>query len=242
MWNRRDLKEKAKDALRGNYMNAFLVSLVILLTGGGHNSGGGSGGSSSQGMNEYISAWLLMIIALVVFIFILIRIFVGYAIEVGGRKYFVSLFTEADSETRLLGYGFKNKRYWDILLTLLVRDIFLIGWFLLLIIPGIIKSYSYRMTTYILAENPNIGRTRAIELSKEMTRGEKLDIFVLDLSFIGWYILGLLALGIGILFVQPYYDATNAALYIRLREKAISNGLTTEDELTERQLDFGEVY
>mgnify|MGYP006297391159 FL=1 len=64
-----------------------------------------------------------------------------------------------------------------------------------------------------------------------MTMGEKLDIFVLDLSFLGWYLLGALALGIGVLFVQPYYDATNAELYFKLREKAIERGITTAEEL-----------
>ncbi len=243
MWNRGELKQKAKDVLRGNYWNAFLVSLVVLLTGGGHNNGGGgSGGSSSQSASEYVSGWVIMFIAIIVIIFLLIRILVGYALEIGGRKYFISLFGEEDSQTSLLGYGFKNRRYTDILLTMLLRDIFLFGWFLLLVIPGLIKSYSYRMTTYILAENPSIGKRRAIELSREMTYGEKLDIFVLDLSFIGWYILGVLALGVGVLFVQPYYDATNAALYLKLREKAINNGLTSEAELSEAKLAPGEIY
>ena len=77
-----------------------------------------------------------------------------------------------------------------------------------------------------------IGHRRAIDLSNQMTMGEKLDIFVLDLSFIGWYLLGALALGIGVLFVQPYYDATNAELYFKLREQAIDRGITSPEELT----------
>ena len=87
------------------------------------------------------------------------------------------------------------------------------------------------MVPYILAENPGMGSGRAIQISNEMTMGEKWDIFVLDLSFIGWYILGSLALGVGVFFVQPYYDATNAELYMKLREKAIGEGLITEKEL-----------
>jgi uncharacterized membrane protein len=84
---------------------------------------------------------------------------------------------------------------------------------------------------YILADNPDMKAGRAIQLSKEMTDGEKFDIFVLDLSFFGWFILGILLLGIGILFVQPYYDSTNAELYLKLREKALENNLTTNQEL-----------
>mgnify|MGYP006295230481 CR=1 FL=1 len=89
----------------------------------------------------------------------------------------------------------------------------------MLIIPGIIKSYAYRMVPYILAENPKIGHRRALDLSNKMTRGEKWKIFVLDLSFIGWFILGALFFGIGVFFVQPYYDATNSELYIKLKKE-----------------------
>jgi uncharacterized membrane protein len=87
------------------------------------------------------------------------------------------------------------------------------------------------MVPYILADNPDMGYKRAINLSKQMTKNEKLKIFVLDLSFLGWFILGGLLFGIGILFVQPYYDATNEELYLKLREKALKNNMTTESEL-----------
>ncbi len=87
------------------------------------------------------------------------------------------------------------------------------------------------MVPYILADNPKIGHKRAIALSNQMTMGEKWNIFVLDLSFIGWYILGALLMGIGVFFVQPYYDATSAELYLKLREKSLANGITTREEL-----------
>ncbi|HMA58988.1 MAG TPA: DUF975 family protein, partial [Halanaerobiales bacterium] len=101
----------------------------------------------------------------------------------------------------------------------------------LLIIPGIIKYYAYRLVPYLLAENPDLGHKRAIQLSQDMMKDEKLKVFILDLSFLGWFILGALFFGIGVLFVQPYYDATNAELYIKLRVKALNNNLTTEEEL-----------
>jgi uncharacterized membrane protein len=104
-------------------------------------------------------------------------------------------------------------------------------WFLLLIIPGIVKYYAYRMVPYILADNPEINYKRALELSTRMTKGEKFDIFVLDLSFIGWYLLGTLAFVVGILFVMPYQNATEAELYIILRQNAIQNGFCTYEEL-----------
>jgi uncharacterized membrane protein len=84
---------------------------------------------------------------------------------------------------------------------------------------------------YIVADNPDIGSKRAIELSNQMTKGEKWRMFVLDLSFIGWYLLGFLAFVIGTLFVMPYEDATKAELYLHLRERAVDRGLTSLDEL-----------
>ncbi|MFW5787658.1 MAG: DUF975 family protein, partial [Halanaerobiales bacterium] len=89
----------------------------------------------------------------------------------------------------------------------------------------------YKMVPYILADNPDIGASRAIELSNSMTDGEKWEMFFLDLSFIGWFLLGVLTFGIGWFFVQPYYDATYGELYLILREKALDLGLTTKEEL-----------
>ena len=134
-------------------------------------------------------------------------------------------------ELNYLGFGFRRDHYFPIIGTLLLRDLFLFLWTLLLIIPGIIKFYAYLMVPYILADNPKIGAQRAIELSNMMTRGEKFNIFVLHLSFLGWYILGALALFIGVFFVQPYFDATMAQLYQVLRRKAIEDKLTTTAEL-----------
>lgn len=101
----------------------------------------------------------------------------------------------------------------------------------LLSIPYIIKSYSYRMTPWILADNPQIGYRRALRLSMEMTRGSKWSMFVLDLSFLGWLILGVLACGFGVLFVTPYIMATHAELYATLRQNSVAAGSCTMEEL-----------
>jgi len=108
-----------------------------------------------------------------------------------------------------------------------------LGVFMLpLMIPSIIKTYQYRMVSYILANNCNINGKRARELSTEMTNGNKWNLFVLDLSFIGWIILGALACGIGILFVIPYINATNAEAYTCLKAEAMQNkGISGDEEL-----------
>jgi len=108
---------------------------------------------------------------------------------------------------------------------------------LLLLIPFIIKSYSYIMVPYILADNPNIGSKRAIEISTLLTDGQKWNIFVLQLSFIGLYILGALCWFVGSFFVAPYYFAAFAQLYVTLRQNAFEIGaLKHEDFLLERPL------
>jgi len=87
------------------------------------------------------------------------------------------------------------------------------------------------MVPYILADNPNIGYKRALELSNKMTAGQKFDMFVLDLSFIGWYLLGILVLFVGVLFVMPYENATKGELYLALRQNALDNGVCSYEEL-----------
>ncbi|MDD2534418.1 MAG: DUF975 family protein [Eubacteriales bacterium] len=100
----------------------------------------------------------------------------------------------------------------------------------LLAIPALIKTYSYRMTPWILGDNPHIGYRRALKLSRQMMRGNKFDLFVLDISFIGWYILGLIALVVGTWFVRPYHLATVAELYAVLRKNMVDQGLATMEE------------
>jgi uncharacterized membrane protein len=234
MWSRYELKTRAKDVLRGTYWKAFLVSLVVAIVGGGN---GGSAGSSSSGyrfsQNNFSSEFvgmMLIIGLLIIAIAFIFRWLIGYPLEVGGRKYFI-LSSQGDADPGYLGYAFQRGRYLNVILIMFYRGLLVFLWTLLLIIPGIIKSYAYRLVPYILADNPRIDYRRAIELSNQMTMGHKLEIFILDLSFIGWYLLGALALGIGVLFVKPYEDTTNAQLYIVLRKNALEHGMCTYEEL-----------
>jgi hypothetical protein len=90
-------------------------------------------------------------------------------------------------------------------------------WSLLFIIPGIVKSYEYRMIPYLVADNPNLTYKEAFAESRRMMQGNKWRTFVLDLSFIGWHLLSALTLGIlELFFVHPYQNLANAALYERL--------------------------
>lgn len=93
-------------------------------------------------------------------------------------------------------------------------------WTLLLIIPGLVKSYSYAMTPYIMAEKPQMGINEAITKSREMMDGHKWQLFMLDLSFTGWMLLSILTLGLALVFVWPYYSAARAAFYKEIKKKA----------------------
>lgn len=234
MWTRAELKQRAKNVLRFNYWKAFLISLVISFASG---SGGGGGGRSSRSALDFPRTSdtgtiivIVVIFLLIMLFFLALRILIGYPLEVGGQRYFVKSAEDKDNK-KCFSFAFEGHNYSGIVPTMLLRGVFTFLWTLLLIIPGIIKSYSYSMVPYILGDNPNIGAKRAIELSNEMTYGHKFDMFVLDLSFIGWYLLGALALGIGVLFVLPYDNATHAELYLVLRQRALEHNMCTYEEL-----------
>ena len=158
------------------------------------------------------------------------RIFLGYPLEVGGRCFFIKSAQNKDNK-KCFGFAFNGRNYLGIVRTMLRRGLQNFLWYLVLIIPGIVKSYAYRMVPYILADNPNIGSKMAIRLSDEMTDGHKFNMFILDISFFGWYLLGMLALIIGVLFVLPYVNATDAELYLALRKNALEKGLCSNEDL-----------
>ena len=101
---------------------------------------------------------------------------------------------------------------------LFMKNLFLLLWSLLLVIPGIVKSYEYRMVHYILQENPEVEWKEALQKSKEMMDGSKWKAFLLDLSFIGWTLLSCLTCFIlGLFFLMPYKMNADAALYERIK-------------------------
>lgn len=154
------------------------------------------------------------------------KAFVSGPLVVGMTRYFMEHRGFKSKFSRLF-WCFKRGRYLNVAKIMLVREIKVFLWSLLLFIPGIVKSYEYCMVPYILAENPEISCTRAFEISKDMTRGEKWKIFMLDVSFVGWRLLGLLCCCVGEVFVMPYIEATYAELYQVMREKA--HGLNYSD-------------
>lgn len=109
--------------------------------------------------------------------------------------------------------------YLKILGTYIVMMVYTFLWFLLLIIPGIIKVFAYSQTYFVLKDNPDIGINGAITRSRKLMHGYKWKYFVLQVSFIGWIILGLITIGIGFIWIAPYMSASNAAFYNELVNK-----------------------
>ena len=107
------------------------------------------------------------------------------------------------------GFGSWGRKVWGMFLMTLFTTL----WSLLLIIPGYIKYYAYALTPYILIDNPELSANQAINLSIKMMKGHKLDLFILHLSFIGWFFLSIFTLGIGLLWLMPYMMAAQAAFY-----------------------------
>ncbi|MCL2068872.1 MAG: DUF975 family protein [Oscillospiraceae bacterium] len=152
------------------------------------------------------------------------------AVNISGGT-FVKIYSR---ETTTVGEPFSNLSvnffrkvggmYWMALWTTL--------WTLLLVIPGIVKSYAYLMTPYILADCPNVKATEALKLSMRMTNGHKMELFVMTLSFIGWALLSVLTFGIlWIVYVGPYMETAFAGYYVELRDQALASGLIDRSEL-----------
>lgn len=237
MWERRELKQYAKDFLRKHYWKAFLVCLIVTLL----NNSGGSSTSGNELLNKespmvgieveapsrngnpivkFVTdmsglplAFIISgILPIIIIISIVLMITVGFALEVGQSRFFLDGF-KGDVRIGKLFSTFNSLEYLPIVKTQILRNIYIFLWTLLLIIPGIIKSYQYRFVPYILSEQPNLPTKQVLEMSKDMTDGHKMDMFVLDLSFIGWYLLGFMILGLGGLFVDPYVETTYARLF-----------------------------
>lgn len=124
--------------------------------------------------------------------------------------------TGLEPEISTLVSGYKD--YWRITGTYLLLFVYVSLWSLLLVIPGIIKTFSYAMTGYVLRDNPGLSFNGAIERSMSLMKGHKMELFVMYLSFIGWFILAILTCGIGFLWLYPYVQMSITKFYESLLE------------------------
>lgn len=234
MWKIRELKRKGRKAVTGNYRKSVLAALVIVMIG---QLGLGAnwiwilelspqkvfdkvGVIINEVTVSMATLVLLFIIAVSVIVLIVasISIFLINPIEVGTCKFFVENAKEP-AEAKYLKYAFSRENYVKVVDTMLIRSIIFFFSFLLFTIPGIVKCYEYCMVPYLLADRPELDRKQIFQLSKEMMHGQKWKCFLLDLSFLLWYVLELLSCNIvGAVWGVPYRRAVKAELYLMLKE------------------------
>lgn len=233
---RAELKQNSKDQLRGNWgwaVALFLVSTIFIyivndiisysITGKDviyrSVESLGSITNSTVVVNEVTTSQIANLVSYVWNIFLVMIIW--------GVSYAILKFRDDGSKENVfkaMFSAFTNGRFETGFLTSLLYTIFITLWAFLLIIPGFVKAYAYSMTPYILKDIYDSGNkptaTEAITKSRQLMVGHKAELFVLDLSFIGWWLLGIISLGIGFIWITPYYRQTKANFYRALADKA----------------------
>ena len=272
-----DFRRIARNALHGKWLVAILTGFVSSLIGAGITSGGGgrsSNSSDSTGVvirdfqvNElWPQLWTFLIIAVVILaILAIVMIVISGAGKLGYAIFNLKLvdnkdpaFSDLFSQFDRLGAGFCMN---------FLKSLFIFLWSLLFVIPGIIKSYSYAMTQYILAEHPEMTAMEAITESRHIMDENKWRLFCLDFSFIGWRLLRviptLIALAfisrsatvsgnlavflcmilcsipsfIGSLFLMPYQEAAYAAFYRDVSETTLETQNPTPQDDVDRWME-----
>ena len=228
-----DFRSIARNVLKGKWVIAVVAGLIASVLGAVGSSGpelnvelnDGNFNASLQilgqdviSTNGGVEFWpVLAGIATYSAIFAVITgialFILGSIVEVGYMKFNLDL-VDRQKEAEI-GTMFGYFQFWKTTACArLLKGVFVLLWSLLFIIPGIIAGYSYAMTSYILAENPELTASEAIEQSKQMMYGHRWRLFCLQFSFIGWEILSaLLTFGIGSLWITPYKQAATAAFY-----------------------------
>lgn len=222
MWTREELKQNAKNTLRDKYWTILGVSVLAGILQGSFftiitelvnptHTYLTVLGNYAIDVNGLIRIWI--IVTVISFFY---SIFLGHTILIGACKYFILSIKETPSASTL--FDFFKTSYWNIVKIMFFYQLKLVLWTLCFIVPGIIKAYEYCMVPYILAEHPDMESEDVFERSRQLTQNNKLNIFVLELSFIGWLLLGIMCCGIGLIFVSPYIDITMTHLYLKLKE------------------------
>ncbi|MCR5774424.1 MAG: DUF975 family protein [Lachnospiraceae bacterium] len=222
--NRKEIKAKGKTAFKANYWPAVLAGFLLQIAVSAGSTATAQSGqdevtelkSSLEGLDPaalaLIVTTVLSAVIIVLAISSVLNIFVLRPLELGCQNFFRKNL-EAPAPLGETCSGFKGN-YGKNVVTMLLRDIFLALWTCLFIIPGIIKTYSYRFVPYIREEHPEMSATEVITESRRMMDGHKWEAFVFDLSFIGWFLLAAITCNlVGIFYVRPYYASSCANYY-----------------------------
>lgn len=233
----KELKERGKTYFKANYWKCVLVSLIMtaLVTGvstssvsSASNTTGGSqnisqtvsGGEIDPKVLAIVISIVLVIILVAVLISSIINIFAVNPLKVGLTNFFMANSdTEGNADLDTIKAGF-GPSYMRNVKTLFFKDLYVFLWSLLLIVPGIIKSYAYTLVPYILNDEPDLLPKEVLEKSTAMMDGHKWEYFKFELSFIGWFFVSLFTLGIAeVLYVRPYVSSAKVEYYKALRDQ-----------------------
>ena len=220
--SRAELKARAKATLRGRYWT-FLGALLLAGLAGGIFSG-------ITGISESYDSSSAVLLSLAGLLGLAVSLFVSIPLGLGLNRMYVRAAQGCRADIGELLYVYRSGNLLNAVLVSFLQGLFVFLWSLLFIIPGIVKSFSYFMIDFLLAENPGLPQERAFEISKQVMRGNRGKAFVLGLSFIGWYLLILLTLGIGTLFLAPYTQMTYTHFYLELKERAIDAGIIRPED------------
>lgn len=199
MKTNQEYKNIALAALKGNWAPAVLCAVVFTVIAGVYSAITTSFSSSPETWSYVVS--LLFLYGIV------------YPLQVGYYCSHRDLVVDGDADLMQKTFKISFANWAHNALGMLLMMVFVLLWTLLLIIPGIIKAFAYALTPYILVDKPELSANQAINLSKEMMKGHKFDLFWLSLSFIGWILLSILTLGIGLFWLMPYMTAATGAFY-----------------------------
>lgn len=234
--NASDYRARARQALSGKWPTAVLVGLVASILGGvseniNLNLNLEQDIEQMQSVSPEITALLLGaigVIGVVAFAYSVVMAVLGSVVRLGYVRYNLRLI---DGHMAQIGDLFTCfGRFLDAILLRLLIFVFTLLWSLLFVIPGIVAGYSYAMAPYIMAEDPECTPMEAIRRSKSLMDGHKMELFILELSFIGWHILSIMTLGLGSLFLVPYTSAATAAFYRDLQSQARSQHYLPDPE------------
>lgn len=212
----KEWKRNGKSSIKGKIGILFLIGLFTSFTGG--NFGGVSFNSRELELSsekEIIMFFLIMLFILIATLIVSIAsIFIIAPFTLS--RHYVYLKVARGENVRFVDafYGFKD--YWASVRLYLLTNIYIYLWSFLLLIPGIVAMYKYSFAFYYLAENPRSSAKKCIKESKELTYCFKGNLFLLDLSFIGWNLLVLMTLGILGIWVYPYRQASYSTAYLDL--------------------------
>ena len=225
-----EYRRMAREALSGNWGIALAVSLVALILGAISNTV--SFTFDVNDLNYVLDDGALNIAAVLSRLGVavaemlpnlsfvafplagigIVRFIIGGSVELGHNMFYIGLMRR--EEPKFATLFSRMEMVLKALGLRLFMDLFIVLWSFLLVVPGIIASYRYRLAPYLMAEHPEMGIREAVNESKRLTEGYKSRWFWLDMSFIGWLLLVPFTLGIGLLWLNPYMQAASASFYL----------------------------